>query len=77
VLHCPASVRLVEQVPADLRTASAYAERGTGLHAAMALLLEDLNARSLDSLVGETIGTYTITRDDVEKCASASVRLRR
>jgi hypothetical protein len=41
VLHCPASVRLVEQVPADLRKASAYAERGTACHAAMALLLDD------------------------------------
>jgi hypothetical protein len=68
VLHCPASVRLAEQVPAELRTASAYAERGTALHAAMALRLGDLdaNVRSLDSLVGETINNYTITRDDVE-----------
>jgi hypothetical protein len=68
VLRCPASVRLVEKVPAHLRKPSAYAERGTALHAAMALLLDDLgeNARSLDSLVGQTINNYAITRDDVE-----------
>ena len=37
VLRCPASVSLVEKVPAHLRKASAYADRGTALHAAMAL----------------------------------------
>ena len=47
-----------------LRKSSAYAERGTALHAAMALLIE--RERSLDSLVGETFNGYTITRDDVE-----------
>jgi hypothetical protein len=68
VLHCPASVRLVEQVPTELRKVSAYAERGTALHVAMARLLDDLdaNTRSLESLVGETFNNYTITRDDVE-----------
>jgi hypothetical protein len=45
VLHCPASVHLVEQVPTDLRKASAYAERGTACHVAMALLLDDLDTR--------------------------------
>jgi hypothetical protein len=64
VLHCPACVGLVEKVPAYLRKVSAYAERGTALHTAMALLID--NARSLDGLVGEIIGGYTITRDDVE-----------
>jgi hypothetical protein len=64
VLNCPASVGLVEKVPAYLRKVSAYAERGTALHAAMALLID--NARSLDGLVGESINDYTITRDDVE-----------
>ena len=46
VLRCPASVRLVEKVPAHLRKSSAYADRGTALHAAMALLIE--NECSLD-----------------------------
>ena len=40
VLRCPASVGLVQKVPDYLRRSSAYAERGTALHAAMALLLE-------------------------------------
>jgi hypothetical protein len=64
VLRCRGSVRLVEKVPAYLRRVSADAERGTALHTAMALLID--NARSPDGLVGETIGGYTITRDDVE-----------
>src|SRR5262249_60458559 len=64
VLRCPASVGLIEKVPAYLRRVSAYAERGTALHTAMALLID--NARSLDGLVGEIINGYTITRDDVE-----------
>jgi hypothetical protein len=65
VLHCPASVALIEKVPAHLRKSSAYAERGTALHAAMALLLGD-NPPSLESLVGKTINGYAITSDDVE-----------
>jgi hypothetical protein len=65
VLHCPASVRLVERVPVHLRRTSAYAERGTALHAAMALLLDD-SAPSIDSLRGKTIDNYIITDDDVE-----------
>jgi Protein of unknown function (DUF2800) len=64
VLRCPASVGLVEKVPAYLRKVSTYAERGTALHTAMALLID--NARSLEGLVGEIISGYTITRDDVE-----------
>jgi Protein of unknown function (DUF2800) len=64
VLRCPASVSLIEKVPAYLRKVSAYAERGTALHTAMALLID--NARSLDGLAGEIISGYTITRDDVE-----------
>ena len=64
VLRCPASVGLVEKVPAYLRKPSAYAERGTALHTAMARLIE--NAGSLDSLIGETINGYAITVDDVE-----------
>jgi hypothetical protein len=64
VLRCPASVSLIEKVPTHLRKVSAYAERGTALHAAMALLIDD--ARTLDGLIGESIGGYTIARDDVE-----------
>jgi hypothetical protein len=65
ILRCPASVGLVEKVPVHLRRSSAYAERGTALHAAMALLLDD-NPPPLESFVGQTIGDYTITADDVE-----------
>jgi len=65
VLRCPASVGLVERVPAHLRRSSAYAERGCALHSALALLLDD-NGPSLESLVGRTIGDYAITDGDVE-----------
>jgi len=65
VLRCPASVDLIRKVPAYLHRPSAYADRGTALHVAATLLLED-NPPSLESLVGKTIGTYTITSDDVE-----------
>ena len=41
VLHCPASVRLVEKVPKNLRRSSAYAERGTACHAAMVRLIDE------------------------------------
>jgi Protein of unknown function (DUF2800) len=64
VLRCPASVRLVAKTPARLRRDTIYAQRGAALHAAMALLIE--RERALDSLAGETIGEYAITRDDVE-----------
>jgi Protein of unknown function (DUF2800) len=64
VLRCPASVGLVAKTPARLRRDTIYAQRGAALHAAMALLIE--RERTLDSLAGETIGEYTITRDDVE-----------
>jgi hypothetical protein len=67
VLNCPASVRLVEQVPAHLRKTSFFAARGTAVHAAMVLLIDDLdeNKDLLASLAGKTIGDYTITADDV------------
>ena len=65
VLRCPASVGLVEKVPVHLRRSSAYAERGTALHSAVALLFDD-NGPSLESLVGRTIGDYAITNGDVE-----------
>ena len=64
VLHCPASIGLIEKVPAYLRRVSADAERGIALHTAIALLID--NARSLEGLVGETINGYAITADDVE-----------
>jgi hypothetical protein len=65
VLHCPRSVTLIEKVPAHLRRSSVYADRGTALHAAIALLLGD-DPPSLESLVGKTFNGYTITSDDVE-----------
>ena len=65
VLRCPASVGLVQKVPAYLRRVSSYAERGTACHAATTLLLDD-NPPSLEGLVGTTFGSYTITSDDVE-----------
>jgi len=64
ILRCPASVRLVDKVPAYLRRESAYAKRGTALHAAMLLLIE--RERSLADIVGEKINEYTVTRDDTE-----------
>ena len=64
VLRCPASVKLVAKVPAHLRKSSAYADRGTALHTAMARLIE--GECSFDDLVGKTIDGYTFTRDDVE-----------
>jgi hypothetical protein len=66
VLRCPGSVDLVRKVPAYLRKPSAYADRGTALHAAITLLLaEDMHAR-VENLAGKTFGSYTITHDDVE-----------
>src|SRR5262245_36284858 len=65
VLRCPASVELVQKVPANLRKVSFYADRGTALHAAMACLLEDDRLR-VESLVGQTFNDYTITSEDAE-----------
>jgi hypothetical protein len=66
VLRCSASVDLIQKVPAYLRKPSAYADRGTALHAAITLLLaEDRHAR-VESLAGKTFDSYTITSDDVE-----------
>jgi uncharacterized protein DUF2800 len=65
VLRCPASVSLIAKVPAHLRRISSYAERGTALHAAMAMLLGD-DPPSLESLAGKTFNGYMITSDDVE-----------
>ena len=65
ILRCPASVGLVAKVPAHLRKSSAYADRGTALHAAMALLDRARMFASTTSLA-QTIDNYTITRDDIE-----------
>jgi hypothetical protein len=65
VLSCPASVDLTAKVPAHLRKASAYADRGTALHAAIGLLLAEDVHSSVEKLVGKTFGDYTITSDDV------------
>ena len=65
ILRCPGSVRLISKVPEHLRRMSTYAERGTALHAAMAILLDD-DAPSVEDLRGETIENYTITHDDIE-----------
>jgi hypothetical protein len=64
VLGCAGSTKLVAKVPEDLRRSTAYADRGTGLHTAAALILAE--QETLESLVGQTINTYTIARDDVE-----------
>ena len=64
VLRCPASVGLVSKVPAELGKPSIYADRGSALHTATALLIE--NQITLDALIGRTLGAYTISRDDVE-----------
>ena len=64
VLHCPASVGLVAKVPEHLRRSSVYADRGTALHAAMVLLLDE--KESFESLVGKAVGNYAVTHDDVE-----------
>jgi hypothetical protein len=64
VLGCAASVGLVAKVPEHLRRSTAYADRGTGLHTAVALILAE--KETLESLIGQTINNYTITRDDGE-----------
>jgi Protein of unknown function (DUF2800) len=65
VLRCPASVDLIQKVPAYLRKPSAYADRGTACHAAIALLLAKDTHALVESLAGKTFGSYTITPDDV------------
>jgi Protein of unknown function (DUF2800) len=65
ILRCPASVGLVEKLPTHLRKSSTYADRGTALHAAMALLLAG-SEPSIESLRGKTINDYTVTDDDIE-----------
>jgi hypothetical protein len=65
VLRCPASVDLIQKVPAYLRKPSAYADRGTACHAAIALLLANDAHALVESLASKTFGSYTITPDDV------------
>jgi hypothetical protein len=64
VVHCTASPGLIEKVPAYLRGSSADAERGTALHAVTAWVLA--GTASLESLAGQVVGNYTITKNDVE-----------
>jgi hypothetical protein len=64
ILGCPASVGLAAKVPEHLRRTSSYADRGTALHAAMTLLIDE--KETLESLAGKTIGGYTVTTDDIE-----------
>jgi hypothetical protein len=64
VLRCPASVGLSAKVPERLRKASAYADRGTALHTAMARLIE--NECSIAEIAGTKIDNYVVTLDDVE-----------
>jgi hypothetical protein len=64
VLHCPASVGAVAKVPPHLRKSSAYADRGSALHATMVLLIDE--KEKLENLTGKTVGNYTITGDDIE-----------
>src|SRR5262249_56548202 len=66
ILRCPASVGLVQKVPAYLRKPSPYATRGSGCHAALASLLAADVHVPVENLVGKTFGDYTITSDDVE-----------
>ena len=65
VLRCPASVDLTQKIPAYLRKSSAYADRGTALHAAITLLLAEDTHALVESLVGKMFGDYAITSDDV------------
>src|SRR5262249_20623574 len=66
VLHCPASVGLVGKVPPHLRKVSAYGDRGTALHAAIASLLAEDTHAPVERLANKTFSSYTITHDDVE-----------
>jgi len=66
VLRCPASVNLARKVPAYLRKPSAYADRGTACHAAIALLLAEDAHAPVENLAGKTFGSYMITHEDVE-----------
>ena len=65
ILGCPASVNLVAKVPAELKRASVYANRGTALHAVMTALLHE-DGGNPESFIGQTIEGYTITGDDIE-----------
>jgi Protein of unknown function (DUF2800) len=64
VLHCPASVSYTAKVPEHLRRPSVYADRGSALHKAITLLLDE--KETLESLAGKTIDDYAVTTDDVE-----------
>ena len=74
VLRCPASVGLVEKVPAHLRKVLSLcrsrhgAPRGDGPS-------DRRTSAPSTSLVGKTINDYTITRDDVENALRPAYRL--
>ena len=68
VLRCPASVGLVEKVPAHLRKSSAYADRGTALHAAMALLIERRRALSRASSARRSTATRSRATTSRTRC---------
>src|SRR5262249_47020845 len=65
VLNCPASVDLARKVPAYLSKVSAYADRGTTLHAALAGLIDE-SEHSVERVVGKTFNAYTVTREAAE-----------
>jgi hypothetical protein len=70
-LNCPASIGMIEKVPAALRKPlSIYATRGTALHEAMVRLTVDLDETGslIDRLAGQEINGYVLTADDVD-CA--------
>src|SRR5262249_37649295 len=66
VLRCQASVDLARKVPAYLHRPSAYGDRGTACHTAIALLLAEDAHALVESLAGKTFGNYTITPDGIE-----------
>ena len=77
VLRCPASVGLIEKVPAHLRKSSAYAERGTALHAAMALLIERECVRSTTSSARRSTTTRSRSTTSRTRCGRLSPTWRR
>ena len=68
VLRCPASVGLVEKVPAHLRKSSAYADRGTALHAAMALSDRTRSAPSTTSSARRSTATPSRATTSRTRC---------
>lgn len=63
VIHCPASVQLAAKMPSG--RSNSYADKGTLLHNAIALLLSNPNATP-ESLLGMTYKDETLTHEDLE-----------